>query len=148
MGTFKSQTSAWARETEERLLAVFRRSVELLADEMIRTVSKGGTLPHVTGNLMRSILAQIGSMPLVGNSEDRYAGSDVGLVVAQAMMEDEIFIGFQAAYAKRMNYGFVGEDSLGRNYEQAGRFFVERAVKKWPSLVRKAAKEIERGAQG
>lgn len=144
--SFKSQIQGWATETEERLLAVFRRSVELLAEEMTRTASQGGTLPHVTGNLMRSLLAQIGSMPATGGPEQRYAGSDVGLVVAQAMLDTDIFLGFQAIYARRMNYGFVGTDSAGRTYEQAGRHFVERAVKLWPQIVKKAVAEVKAGA--
>lgn len=146
--SFASQVNAWAKETEDRLLAVFRRSVELLAEEMIRTDANGGTLPHKTGNLMRSLVAQIGSPPQVGGAEEFYSGADVGIVVAQAMLDSDIYLGFQAAYARRMNYGFSGPDSLGRIYEQAGRFFVERALKLWPDCVRKANAEIQAGVGG
>lgn len=146
MASFADKVSAWASETEERLLAVFQRAVVLLAQELTKTESAGGTLPHVTGNLMRSLLAQIGSMPAQGGAEERYAGSDVGAVVAQALLGSEIYLGFQAIYAKRMNFGFVGEDSLGRTYNQAGRHFVERAVALWPQCVKQAVQDVKNGA--
>lgn len=143
MPSFAEQVGAWAAETDRRLLAVWHQSVIILAQEMIRTKSDGGALPKITGNLARSILAQIGSMPRV--SEGQFAGVDVGAAVAQSLLGSEIYIGFQAAYARRMNYGFVGMDSLGRNYNQQGNFFVERAVAMWPQIVTRAVDAVKNG---
>lgn len=145
MPSFADGVSAWCSETEDRLLAVFRRAVVLLAQELTKTVDEGGTLPKVTGNLMRSLLAQIGSMPLQGGPEERYAGSDVGAVVAQALLGSAIYLGFQAVYARRMNFGFAGEDSLGRTYNQAGRHFIERAAALWPQCVKQAMQDVKNG---
>ncbi len=139
---FATHVDQWTKDSERRLLAVFQRSVELLAEELGKAQGNGGRTPKLTGNLIRSILAQIGSMPSQGGPGAQFAGSDVGLVVAQAILGDSISIGFQANYARRLNYGFVGADSLGRNYNQSGAGFVEGAAAKWPQIVAQAAAEV------
>lgn len=139
---FAAHVDQWTRDMESRMLAVFKRAVELLAEELAKAQGNGGRTPKLTGNLIRSILAQIGSMPSQGGAGAQYGGQDVGLVVAGAILGDSISLGFQANYARRLNYGFVGQDSSGRNYNQAGSFFVEAAAAKWPQFVTQAAAEI------
>jgi hypothetical protein len=39
-------------------------------------------------------------------------------------------------YARRVNNGFVGDDKLGRTYNQVGAHFVEGAVDQWPAILR------------
>lgn len=140
---FAAHVDQWTKETEARMLAVFKRAVELLAEELGKTQGNGGRTPKQTGNLIRSILGQIGSMPSQGGAGAQFGGSDVGLVVAGAVLGQSISIGFQANYARRLNYGFVGQDSAGRNINQAGAFFVEGAAAKWPQFVKAAAAEIK-----
>ena len=139
---FADFVDQWTRQSEARMLAVFKRAVELLADELALSRPNGGRVPYKTGNLARSLLAQIGAMPSQGGPDAKYAGSDVGAVVATAMLGDAISLGYQANYARRMNYGFVGTDSLGRLYNQTGAGFVEYAASIWPILVGLAAEEI------
>lgn len=124
------------------MLAVFQRAVQLLADELGASRANGGRVPYDTGNLARSLLAQIGSMPSTGGPDAQYAGADVGSVVAGAVLGDSISLGYQANYARRMNYGFVGADSLGRLYNQTGAGFVEYAASVWPTIVALAAEDI------
>lgn len=143
MGDFSKLVGAWAAKTPQRLTATYRRSVELLAEEMTRTVGNGGKLPHKTGNLMRSLLASTSGPPPMGGEDQKYNGSDVGLVTASLELGEPIWLGYQANYAHRMNYGFVGPDSLGRVYSQSGFHFVEDAISKWPALVSQAAKELQ-----
>lgn len=45
-------------------------------------------------------------------------------------------------YARRIEYGFVGPDSLGRVFNQPGRFYVTRAVKSWNSIVKSTAQKF------
>jgi hypothetical protein len=45
-------------------------------------------------------------------------------------------------YAKRLEYGFVGTDSLGRYYNQPGRFFVTDTCKRWPQIVQKVTSDL------
>lgn len=47
-----------------------------------------------------------------------------------------------AKYARRINYGFTGTDSLGRNYNQAGRFFLTDNALRFSEFVKKRSAEI------
>ena len=146
MGQFADAVDAWTKETEQRMTAVWRQSIDDLADTMNRTRSNGGRLPHLTGNLMRSLLASTSAMPSTGGPNAKYTGQDVGLVTAGLQLDQTVWLGYQAIYARRMNYGFVGQDSLGRTYNQAGAHFVEGAIADWPNIVRMAVSKIKAGA--
>lgn len=130
---------AWAKEAKARLNAVFRTSVQGLAAEMRKTGPNGGDVPVDTGNLVRSLLAVKGGLPPQGSPDAEYAAQDIGPVLLSVKAGDTVSLAWQAIYAHRQNYGFVGEDSLGRTYNQSGRGFLERAAAKWPQIVTKAA---------
>ena len=146
MGQFADTVDAWTKETEQRMTAVWRQSIDDLAEVMNRTRSNGGRLPHRTGNLMRSLLASTAGPIPMGEPGAKYAGTDIGLTTAGLQLDQTIWIGWQANYAHRLNYGFVGEDSLGRNYNQAGAHFLEAAIADWPNIVRMAVSKIKAGA--
>lgn len=139
--SFSKMIGDWASATGERLSAVHRRSVVLLGEEMITTKPQGGRLPFDTGNLARSLLASTQAMPKTATGQ--FPGSNVGVVAATLRPEQAVFIGFQAAYAKRRNFGFVGADSLGRVYNESGDHFVEGAIAKWPQIVAQAVREVQ-----
>ena len=141
--SFAKAVGAWARKSERRIEATYRRAIELLADEMRRSVREGGNIPFLTGNLSRSLLASTSSMPSVGGPKQEYVGQDVGAVTATLTPKQTVWIGYQAIYARRLNYGFVGSDSKGRVYNQQGLYFVEKAIAEWPAIVRRAASEIK-----
>lgn len=143
MGSFAEQVGAWAAESTARMEAVYRGAVEMLADEMTLTQPNGGRLPFQTGNLMRSLLASTAGMPPQGGKDARYVGQDVGLVAAGLELGQAVWLGFQAAYAKRLNFGFVGEDALGRTVNQQGAHFVEAAAAAWPTIVELVAEDVK-----
>lgn len=143
MPGFADQAGAWARESERRMTRVFQVSVGDLASEMTRTKANGGNLPHVTGNLMRSLLLSSSAMPTVKPSDELFAGVDVGAAAVQLRLGDTAYLGFQAAYARRLNNGFVGTDAAGRTFNQEGNHFVERAALKWPAIVAKAVAKVK-----
>lgn len=143
----------WAKLTQRRLEATFRNSVQALAMEASKTIPTGGRLPVRTGNLARSV--QIEKAPIQQGEKDQgYVAQDLGLAAAKLKLGDKAYIGYQANYAKRMNCGFVGTDSLGRNYSAetpvgptgyrnaSGFGFAEAAAAKWPSIVRAEALKI------
>ena len=143
--SFADQVGDWARESEARLLAVFRMSVQKLASEMTRTRLEGGRLPILTGNLRRSFLASTTAMPPTASGDKKFESSqNYGLVIASAQLGGKVYLGFQAAYARRQNYGFVGTDRIGRTYNVAGVFFVEYVASLWPQIV----SEVEAQLQG
>lgn len=45
-------------------------------------------------------------------------------------------------YARRIEFGFIGPDSLGRNYQQAGRKMVALTVMEWPQIVASAVAAV------
>lgn len=138
--SFAADVGKWASKTEERLTAVYRRSVELLGEDMATTRPQGGRVPFLTGNLARSLLASTTAMPKIEDG-DR-SGSNVGVVAATLKLDQPVFIGYQAAYARRQNYGFIGQDSLGRSYNQTGHYFVEGAIANWQNIVTRAVNEV------
>lgn len=141
MASFSAAVGAWASATEKRLSAVHKKAVEKLAMEMTRTRAEGGNVPVDTGNLYRSLLASTTGMPKT--AEGPFTGSNVPSVIATLRMNDTVWLGFQAKYARRVNYGFVGADALGRVYNQQGAHFVERAIAMWPQIVREAVEEVK-----
>ena len=146
MGQFADTVDAWTKETEDRMRRVWVAAIDDLADTMNKTRANGGRLPHLTGTLMRSLLASTAGPIPMGEPGAKYAGTDIGLTTAGLQLDQTIWIGWQANYAHRLNYGFVGEDSLGRNYNQAGAHFVEGAIADWPNIVRMAVSKIKAGA--
>src|SRR5690554_6713575 len=141
MASFSEAVGAWASATPKRLSAVHKRSIEKLAVEMTRTRAEGGNVPVDKGNLYRSLMASTTSMPKT--AEAPFAGSNVPSVIATLRLNDTLWLGFQAKYARRRNYGFVGADALGRVYNEQGDYFVERAIAMWPQIVREAVEEVK-----
>lgn len=144
MASFTESIDAWVAETKERLDAVHGRSVELLGEQLAKTKPEGGRVPFMTGNLARSLLASKSGMPNVADGP--YAGSNIGLVAATLKADETVWISYQARYAARQNFGYVGADKLGRVYNQQGNYFIEGAVAEWPNIVKNAVTDIKGSA--
>ncbi len=133
--SFAAQVGAWASAEMDRAEAVFQTAAQTVANEVRKPVAEGGRMPIKTGNLRRSLMASTSSMPLIVEGKQQFSDSPVELIISGATLGGTIYLGFQAAYAARMNYGFVGEDSLGRSYNQAGFGFVDAVAQRWPQIV-------------
>lgn len=143
--------SAWADTTDRLLTALLRNSVQELANEASRTIPNGGRVPVKTGNLARSVVVS-NKPPNVITSEA--ASGNLSEGVAAIKPGEMVYIGWTAAYARRMNYGYVGTDSLGRYYgsaqavittgysNRAGFGFAEAAASKWPEIVATQAAKL------
>lgn len=138
MGSFSATVKQFTIDAEENTTLIFRDAAYKLSREVVRTKSSGGFLPHDVGNLGRSFSASTTDMPKVDKNAMDYGPSNVEFVIAGVEAGDTLYMGFQAAYAPRMNYGFVGTDSLGRTYNQTGNYFVENAGAKWQQFVTEA----------
>ena len=129
--------SVWADKTEAGLTALFKNCVQDLAQEAAKTIPNGGRLPVLTGNLSRSVV--IDNKPPTIKEGD--ASGNITSGIAAIKMGETTYLGWQAVYSRRQNYGFVGADSLGRVYNQAGYGFAEATAAMWPDIViRQAAK--------
>ena len=132
--------SAWAGQSEALLTALLRNSVQDLAREASTTIPNGGRVPVKTGNLARSVIVDNKPPRII----EGLATGDYSLGVANIKPGDTIYIGWQAKYSRRLNYGFVGADSLGRVYNQSGYGFAEATAAKWPAIVRAQAAKLGR----
>ncbi|MGR9149601.1 hypothetical protein ACU8MT_09070 [Rhizobium leguminosarum] len=142
--SFAAQVSEWAKEEIERTEAVFHTAAQTVANEVRTPVAEGGRMPLKTGNLRRSLMASTADMPRIREGKTTFSDSGIEMVIAGAELGSTIYLGFQAAYAARMNYGFVGTDSLGRAYNQTGYGFVDAVSQRWPEIVA-AAEATVRG---
>lgn len=141
--SFSAEVSAWASAELERAEAVFQTAAQTVANEVREPVAAGGRMPVKTGNLRRSLMASTSSMPTIIEGKQQFTDNPVELVIAGAELGGTIYLGFQAAYAARMNYGFVGQDSLGRSYNQAGFGFVDAVAQRWPQIVAEAETTVQ-----
>ena len=140
--SFAAQVSEWAKAELEREEAVFQTAAQEVANEVRTPVAEGGRMPVDLGNLRRSLMASTSDMPTIRADKTEFQDSGIELVIAGSQLGDTVYLGFQAAYAARMNYGFVGTDSLGRTYNQAGFGFVDAVAQRWPQIVTQAEAKV------
>ena len=120
----------WTKKTERRIDAVLKDATQSVVAVAQVTKAKGGKMPVDTGNLRNSLQSSIAG----GASGE---GESSHILVAPLMEGGDVAtFTWTAEYARRVNNGFTGEDSLGRNYSQVGAHFVEGAVDQWPAIVR------------
>jgi hypothetical protein len=149
MTSFAEQIAAFSAKTKARIVLCYRASAQDLGQQVIEPVEAGGHMPVRTGFLRSTFLASTQAMPVIDPSAHppkdaapgQFAATDVNLVIAGADLDETIYMGFVAAYARRVNYGFVGSDSLGRVYGQWGYNFIDLATQQWPRIVDDNAKK-------
>lgn len=133
--------SAWADTASRIGTAILRNSVQELATVASTTIPKGGKVPVLTGELGRSVVVD-NKPPMISEAP---ATGDFSAGIAAIVPGEMIYIGWTKAYARRQNNGFVGTDSLGRVYNQAGFGFAESAAAQWDAIVARQAAKLRRG---
>lgn len=146
--SFSAEISEWGRVELDRAEAIFQDAAQTVANEVRTTVNDGGRLPIDLGNLRRSLMASTADMPTVKPEQETFADSGIEMVIAGAELGSTVYLGFQAAYAARMEYGFVGTDSLGRTYNQSGFGFVAAISQRWPQIVSEAEARVRSRFEG
>jgi hypothetical protein len=135
--SFKSSLADWLDRTDGKLDALVRQCAQQLSQQVVEDT------PVDTGFLRGSWQPSIGE-PASGAdaSTNAYPASEISLVVAELRAGDKFFLINNCPYARRLEYGFVGPDKLGRVYNQKGRYYVTRNVKQWRRIVAKVAAEL------
>src|SRR5690606_8968630 len=115
---FVRAVNKWTLETEQRCTDAFREGMKDFYDELWNAT------PVDTGNLRNSLRAEKNgaaafSMPS-GPGDYNSSRSQAYMVLDSLELGDKVTLGYAATYARRLNYGFVGFDSLGRYFNQAG----------------------------
>jgi hypothetical protein len=132
--SFAAQVDGWVRQTEARMNAVFRASVqEVVSDAQSR-------IPVDTGFARSSILASNKQMPSIDPAKSGapgawpYTGLEIALVLADTDVGQMIYIGWTAAYAMALEYG---------HSQQAPNGFVRLAAQNWPQIVARVTEEAK-----
>lgn len=137
---FTKAMDSWAHLAAAQLDALARQSIQELAERVVLATPvdtaflRGSWQPSIGGYDM----AAVGS-PDAGGAR---VMSQTGIALSGLPLGETFYLVNNAVYAMRLEYGFVGEDSLGRYYNQAGRHFVGNAIVAWESIVAKTAAEL------
>lgn len=134
--SFGAQIDDWVRAVEGRMLAVFRDAGQEVFSIAQTTYNSGGKLPFKTGFLRNSFVSSLNGSTVVAGP----AAYELSFMAAS--LGDVVFGGWTAEYARRMEFGFVGTDALGRNYNQSGFGFVENAAAQWQQIVDRHATRL------
>lgn len=134
--SFQAQVEKWANQTTRDLELIFKESAQEVFSKAQTPVAQGGNMPKETGFLQNSFVSALnGTTSLKG--PDSYV-----LAIAGAKLGDVVFGGWTAEYAPRIEFGFSGQDSLGRTYNQDGRGFVRKAAMQWQQIVQRNAAKV------
>lgn len=135
MATFSAQVKQFTTDAKENTGMIFSRAIFMLERGIKTNIRKD------TNNMGRSVLVSTTAMPKVDTvlKEDY---PEISFTVSPSHVGKPVWIGVQAIYAPRWEYGFVGTDSLGRTYNQAGDFTIQKEGAKWQYYISQAEAEI------
>ena len=145
--SFISSVNKWTLQTEERSEQAFQNGALDFYDEL------AANTPVDTGNLRNARVAHLNSAGSVstvtgpgsnsGDSTFRGGAEQSIANIMKAKLGDRISFVYHATYARRLNLGFFGFDSLGRFYNQPGRFWIEKVGARYRSIMRAAATRLK-----
>lgn len=140
---FKMAMGKWSTKAAAQLDALARQTSQEVAKAVVIAT------PVDTGYLRGSWQPSIGEVKLANPDQvtldqgGAMAAAAISLEVANMKAGDVFHMRNNAAYARRLEYGFVGPDSLGRVYNQAGRYYVRDTIMTWPQIVARVAKDLK-----
>lgn len=139
---FSKAVRDFSEKTKQRIDAVFRSSAQDVAEEMVTPIYKGGNMRVKTGFLRASLRASTEAMPSIDPNArpkvDAKLGSypestdQINLVIAGVNLDQTIFLGFTASYARPREYrdGFVR--LAAQRWETIVDANIEKAIKAFP----------------
>lgn len=139
---FALDVKAFAEKAKVSTKAVVIETIQDINEQIVVTT------PFKTGLLRGSWFASLNTIPTGAGSIGSQSAYRLNSVAQALELGDTYYAGNTAKYARRLEYGFVGEDSLGRSYNQQGRFWVRAALNSASSLAMAAAQRIAAGQQG
>jgi len=144
---FATDVEDWVNRTKEQMDYIFREATMMTIDEM-QTPEPIGRLPYDEGYLQKSLFVGVNVNAPPANRKKKdgfgdYNRTNAKIIVSQADAGDTIVATYTMIYARRLEYGFVGTDSLGRTYNQRPRLFMKLAAQNWEKNVEKAVAEAK-----
>lgn len=134
--TFTASVKAWGDKALENAELVLKASAQELVSIAQTPEAQGGRMPVDTGFLRNSLVSGL------NGAMNQGGGDSYGLTIAGMKLGDTAQFAWVAAYARRLEYGFTGQDSPGRNYSQGGRHFVGSAAAQWQRIVAENAAKV------
>lgn len=148
MGKATEIVARFEEEAPRRAIAVRNLAIQKMNADMQRPVGDGGQMPIKDGFLRASFTAVIGRDPppmtKAGSTPTSYDPGQITLVLEGAPLDGALTFAWTMEYAMRQHYGFVGEDKLGRTYNQAGYHWVTTHTPNWQRYINDAAAEIRK----
>ena len=129
---FTLAVEQWVSKAKERADMAFRATTQD-ALALVKSLT-----PVQTGYLRANwtVVRNDDPQPIAGRPVD----SD--LIINQLRLGDRLVILNPVVYAARVEYGFVGTDSLGRTYNQIGRGMMQQTIAETPRLAREATDRV------
>lgn len=127
----------WTERQKANAALIVRQSIQDVSEIAQTPKAKGGRMPVDKGILRNSFTAAL-------NGTTSLTGPNAYEAVLGAFEVGDTFIGgWTVDYALRMEKGFVGQDSLGRTYNQQGNFFMESALQQWAAINERNAAKVK-----
>ena len=137
---FRLQVNQWADRVKGQIDAFARQFCFQVAYEIVQDT------PVDTGFLRASWQPSLDEARLRANAAPDPSGgnvlAEIGIVIAGMQPGQIFYLTNNAEYARRLEYGFVGADALGREYNQAGRFFVTATMARADQIAARVAADL------
>lgn len=150
---FVADLESLVLDVKGRMDALARQVVQQTCEEVVQNT------PVLTGFLRGSWQPSLNGPPQVNGdgrpseklgkideeSADKlsdWAAAEISLSIAQMKAGDTFWLVNNAVYGPRIEYGFTGRDSAGREVHQRGRFFVRKTLARWAQIVRRVAIDL------
>ena len=136
---FSNQVNAFVKKAQSSRQEAYHEGLKDFAAEL------QANAPIKEGNLRASQQTSINGEIKAGPYKEygnAYNLSASNAVIESAGEGDRVVFSYRAPYAMRQELGFTGIDSLGRHYNQAGKYWVRRTSKRFVSIMRAAATRV------
>lgn len=122
------------------------------ADQLVKQVPQELAKEMIIATPVKTGFLRGSWYPSINNPEAKNDGAkdpSGGIAIAKIAVEannakvgDTFYLMNSAKYAMRVEFGFVGEDALGRSYNQSGRAFVRSSLARFEEIVQKVATRL------
>lgn len=129
---FRAYLGEWHHLTSGALIGLARQSCQSVSERVIDNTTVD------TGFLRGSWQPSLNEIDETEGEEDPTGAkviAKLAAVIVDMELGDVFMMTNNAEYALRYEHGFVGEDSLGRTYDQAGRKVVTDAITAFPIII-------------